>query len=38
MYNDIEQSKYNDVLIQIKNEIANSQYRAVQAVNKELIF
>ena len=31
-------NNYQEILTQIKSEIANSQYRAVQAVNKELIY
>ena len=38
MNNDITQNNYQEILAQIKSEIANSQYRAVQAVNKELIY
>ncbi len=38
MSNDVTSNNYQEILAQIKNEIANSQYRAVQAVNKELIY
>lgn len=38
MSNDVTPNNYQEILAQIKNEIANSQYRAVQAVNKELIY
>lgn len=38
MSKDVIKSDYQEFLTQIKNEIANSQYRAVQAVNKELIY
>lgn len=38
MGNNVTQSSYQEILVQIKNEIVNSQYRAVQAVNKELIY
>ncbi len=38
MVNDIDISAYKDILESIKKEILNSQYKAMQAVNKELIF
>lgn len=38
MESNIEINKYKDVLENIKNEILNSQYKAMQVVNKELIF
>lgn len=38
MKNNIEISKYKEIFENIKNEILNAQYKAMQAVNKELIF
>jgi predicted nuclease of restriction endonuclease-like (RecB) superfamily len=38
MVNDIDISEYKDIFESIKKEILNSQYKAMQAVNKELIF
>lgn len=38
MENEINVSKYKEIFENIKNEILNAQYKAMQAVNKELIF
>ncbi len=38
MNNDIEVNKYKEIFENVKNEILKSQYRAMQFVNKELIF
>lgn len=38
MENNIEINKYKEILESIKDEILKSQYRAMQIVNKELIF
>ena len=38
MSKNVIKGNYQELLMQIKNEIANSQYRAIQAVNKELIY
>ena len=38
MSNDIEVNKYKEIFENVKNEILKSQYRAMQVVNKELIF
>lgn len=38
MENDIEINKYKEILENVKKEILKSQYRAMQIVNKELIF
>lgn len=35
---DINKNQYKEVFENIKNEILKSQYRAMQVVNKELIF
>ena len=38
MSNDIEVNKYKEIFENVKNEILKSQYKAMQVVNKELIF
>ena len=38
MEDNIEISKYKEILENVKKEIIKSQYRAMQIVNKELIF
>lgn len=38
MEDNIEISKYKEILENVKKEIVKSQYRAMQIVNKELIF
>ena len=38
MLNEIDINKYKNIFENIKQEILKSQYRAMQAVNKELIF
>ena len=38
MENNIDISEYKQILESVKNEILKSQYKAVQVVNKELIF
>lgn len=38
MENEIDISKYKEILENVKQEIVKSQYRAMQVVNKELIF
>ena len=38
MNNDIEVNKYKEIFENVKNEILKSQYKAMQVVNKELIF
>lgn len=38
MSNDIEINQYKSILENVKNEILKSQYKAMQVVNKELIF
>ena len=38
MSENIEKNKYNIIFQDIKKEILKSQYRAIQVVNKELIF
>ncbi len=38
MENDIDISEYKQILESVKNEILKSQYKAMQVVNKELIF
>lgn len=38
MSNGIDKNKYREMFENIKNEITKSQYKAMQAINKELIF
>ena len=38
MENNIDISKYKEIFENIRNEILKSQYKAIQTVNKELIF
>ena len=38
MENNIDISEYKQILESVKNEILKSQYKAMQVVNKELIF
>lgn len=38
MSNEIDKSKYREIFEDVKNEIAKSQYKAMQEINRELIF
>ena len=38
MNNDIEVNKYKEIFENVKNEILKSQYKAMQSINKELIY
>lgn len=38
MSNEINKNKYKEIFENVKNEISKSQYRAMQVINKELIF